>query len=101
MVICCGARTRPKAPAPTSHATAARMQLCAYMSRMQTAAFANPLVHACAPTHTDVHLVSVDAHLVFADARLTPADVHAGGDRYARGDHIYMRPLSTLANVAT
>jgi hypothetical protein len=32
--------------------------------------------------------------------RLIPTNAHAGGNRYARRDRIYMRPLSTPANVA-
>jgi hypothetical protein len=45
-------------------------------------------LHASAPTHV-------------VDARLVPADAHAGGNRYARGDRICMRPLPTPAYVAT
>jgi hypothetical protein len=51
-------------------------------------------MHVSVPMHVVVRLVPDDARLVSGNA-------HAGRDRYARGDCIYMCPLPTPANVAT
>jgi hypothetical protein len=78
-------------PAPAPSALHAILRLHASHA---TIVLAKPPLHACAPTHAVVHLVPADAHLV-------PANAHAGGDHYTCRDHICMRPLPTLANVAT
>jgi hypothetical protein len=66
-----------------------------------TATPAHPPLYASAPTHVVLRLVPDDACLMPDDACLVPGDAHAGWDRYAREDHICMRPLPTPVNVAT
>jgi hypothetical protein len=66
-----------------------------------TAAGANPPLHASAPTLAVVRLMPADAHLMPTDTRFVHVDAHAGGDRYARGNHICMCPLPTPTNIAT
>ena len=67
----------------------------AHPSPHATAATAHLPPHAGAPTHAVVCLVPGDAHLVPTNAHLMSVHVHAGGDRYARGDRICMCPLPT------